>query len=261
MLRCDICGLLERVRADQCSRCGAWDSLVSIEPRTPRKEGKKTDAPPKPSYGAPKLASEITPSEPRRISTGLSQWDTALSGGVVCPSSILLAGDPGAGKTTSMVRIASEVADRLHGEALYLSSEMQEDRLAGYARRAGAKLDKLRLWYLTRVDVAVEEIAKLKPKVIVWDSIQMFAGARGATNDHQIRDTVREATNIGHKVKAISFLISQVNKDNYIAGPRNIDHVADVIAYLEPTRLLIEKNRFGIAPKYAQREVPGVTAS
>lgn len=188
-----------------------------------------------------------------RMSSGIQEFDRVLGGGIVEGSLILVGGEPGTGKSTLLLSVAAEVA-KAHGPVLYVTGEESAAQTAIRAERTGAGQE--RLWVLpeTNLESVLSEAALMSPKLIVVDSIQTMicpeaTGAAGSITQ------VREATGMllrFAKEKHISIvIIGHVTKDGNIAGPRLLEHMVDVVLYLEGERnyafriLRSIKNRFG----------------
>lgn len=253
--RCEWCGRRYFVRRDLC-KCGRWDCVVETRSEKRRKGRKKEEvASPKPEQPkGPQKASEWRAEIIEKIPTGFSNWDEVLDGGVVPSSVVLVAGMPGTGKSTTLTKMATTLAAARGGRALYLSSEMLEAELVQIARRAKADLDKLDVWYVTDIVTALEAVIARKPAVVVYDSIQQFGAAeKQAGIDATVKIVLAQLCQVGKRLGLVSLAISQVNGENLVAGPRQLEHLVDCIVYLEPDKLFVEKNRSGRAPKEVSR--------
>ena len=175
-----------------------------------------------------------------------------LGGGLVPGSVILVAGDPGIGKSTLLLDVASDVA--AHGQALYVTGEESSAQVKMRADRLGIDADDLYLLPSTGLEDVLAQMDRLKPALVVIDSIQTITSGdlpSEAGSMAQIRECARTLTEWAKTSGASVVLTGHVTKDGGIAGPRALEHVVDVVLYLEGDplssfRLLrAVKNRFG----------------
>lgn len=255
MWKCTSCRKRTGVKSDTCPKCGRWATLIfdgsgAVE-KAPARD---------PARRGPQRASEVRVDARARFSTGLAQWDHLLTGGFVAGQRCLLAGEPGCGKTTALLAMAGVVAGAMGGEALYISSEQQEIDLASYAKRIGCRRDNLLLWHSTDVEEALEEVGRLKPKFVVWDSLQRFrAGHYAPKSDAAMQILVEGASRFVGLFGPVQMFVSQVGKDNYAACGRWVDHDIDTVIYIEPKAITVDKNRQGVGARSVPREIPGLT--
>jgi len=246
MNRCEVCGSQTSSCPESCPECGAFATLLPFEPPAP-----PTAAPAFLAVDAGDIAEDAT----RKISTGLPAWDDVLSGGVVLGGSVVIYGGPGAKKTTRAGAIADFVACVLRGRALFLSAEMpspmvrdaiQRVRLPRALSIIGAERDA------NILDRCLSEVLRLRPRVVVYDSIQAFeVGSVEAGTDFGISATVRLARKYAAQLNHVAILISQVNKSGQPAGPHRTIHDCDTIIELEHDKIRVEKNRYAPAPRDA----------
>lgn len=238
MYVCYFCGLAQFENNTRCERCRAYKMLV--------KQGVEK----KPKKTKPILAANIQASRVKRIKTGVKAWDEVLGGGWVKPSTVMIWGPPGVGKSTWCIRLAEKIAEKENRESLYLSGEMPIHMMANAAERTGPRPEHVYIWDTQDCNKACEEIAKIGPVCIVWDSIQAFWAKGECGTDKAIREMVRRAREIGEEVDAVTILISQSNKDGDAAGPYSSIHAVDAVIRLDKDRVSIpSKNRYGITPK------------
>jgi DNA repair protein RadA/Sms len=213
-----------------------------------------------PAQQAPTLAvhsSEIEDGETGFLSTGFEPWDEVLGGGLVLGSSLVFYGDPGCRKTTWAGAIADHVASRRRGRALYLSPEMP----SAMVRDTVSRLAVPRALFIIGVErnashlpACLLEIGRLRPRVVVYDSIQGFdvppvgrAGSQAA-----IVETVTLARRLAAQYRHAAILISQVNKAGLPSGPYRTIHDCDVVAHLTFDKVVVKnKNRFAPTPREA----------
>src|SRR3954447_3417583 len=239
---CRDCGFRTAKWFGKCGGCGVFGS---VEERAPRAGGRAS------SVVLPIDQVPLTPG--RRHRTGIGELDRALGGGLVPGAVVLLAGDPGIGKSTLLL----SALDRLSGPSLpvlYLSGEesLQQIRLRG--ERLGTLSSSLHLAAETDAEVALEHARKLRPRVLAVDSIQTLA-LRGLESAPGSVTQVRE---VGHRLAAFAkdtgtpvIIVGHVTKEGSIAGPRVLEHLVDTVLFFEGDRshayrvLRAHKNRFG----------------
>ncbi len=233
-----------------CDSCGAEGCVVereSDDPETLDGRAKRQRA---------RAATSISALPVKRISTGRKAWDEALGGGFVRPSSVLIYGPPGVGKSTSLLRIACHVATKLGGLALYGSAEMPAEHLRELASKCGVppkELSKLYIQDSPDFEDMLEDLDDLSPCVVVYDSVQRYRW-EGSLGETELRNVVTTALEAGKPSKAITLLISQVTKDDMFVGERGMAHNVDVELVLRSAgKGLVgidcpSKNRFAATP-------------
>jgi len=197
-------------------------------------------------------ASEIERRPVRRVSTGREAWDRALAGGIVCPSSALLFGAAGIGKTTMALAVATKIAEGLGGDALYGSAEMRQEMVVMTADRADADPKRLLIYDGDESEAFVQEIRTHKPRVVVWDSLQAFRRG-GELGELAQREVLATAIREGGRCGAVTILLSQVSKAGDYLGSNGFRHGVDATLSLlrDPKGqlvLAVEKHRFGPSP-------------
>ncbi|HQE24876.1 MAG TPA: DNA repair protein RadA [Candidatus Atribacteria bacterium] len=247
---CSNCGYSTPRWLGKCPQCGEWNSFLPVS----RKEIKKERSS---SYSSPLSLAEIKEKNLQlgnRFSTGLKEVDRVLGGGVVEGSLVLLSGDPGIGKSTLLLKIAEGIAQK-DKRVLYVSSEESLYQLYLRVERLGIDYNPpLFLLSTNSFEEAREGISSLQPQVVIIDSIQNlgredleFLPGSVAT----LRDLSSRFMEIAKKENIALFLVGHVTKEGTIAGPKVLEHLVDVVLYLEgnanhPLRLLRSmKNRFG----------------
>ena len=196
--------------------------------------------------------SQISTEDEPRYSTGLSELDRVLGGGLVKGSVVLLGGDPGIGKSTLLLQICNYLGDRL--KILYVSGEESRRQLKLRADRLGVTTKNLFVLTETNVEAVAEQIRLQSPGVVIIDSIQTMNLQQLPSSAGSVPQ-VRECTNsLMHVAKALdipTFIVGHVNKDGAIAGPKVLEHIVDAVLYFEGDRqmsyriLRAVKNRFG----------------
>ncbi len=241
---CTACGAESPKWAGRCASCEAWNSLV---------EGTAPSQPRSPGIAAPVTSlAELDGSAPRSP-TGYAEVDRVLGGGVVAGSVVLLGGDPGVGKSTLALQLARAVGEPAR-PALYCSGEESAAQLSLRARRTGCASAEVVVLVETDLDTVAATILERRPPLAVVDSVQTafdpgVAGAAGSPA--QVRSAVGRLVGVAKASGVPVLLIGHVTKEGAIAGPRTLEHMVDVVLYLEGERLGEQrvlrgvKNRFG----------------
>lgn len=249
---CKECGNETKKWAGKCPACGAWNSLT--EEFVSKTKSKKTTLGLSLNENTPKKLKEIELDDSHRIFTGMKELDRVLGGGMVAGSIALIAGDPGIGKSTLLLQICNKLTEE--GTVLYISGEESPSQIKMRAERIGISIDNENLSILseTNMENIETQIERLKPKVIIVDSVQTvsreeLSSAAGSVS--QIREIAASFTTIAKTTGAATFLVGHVTKEGAIAGPRVLEHIVDTVLYFEGDRyesyrvLRAVKNRFG----------------
>ncbi len=266
---CQECGHESPKWLGRCPDCAAWNSFVEQAPaRAPRASNG-----PVALSSPPVELSQLTGDDEPRLALGLPEFDRVLGGGLVPGSLTLLGGDPGIGKSTLLLQVAARAVG--HGRSarlepgrrvLYLSGEESARQVKMRAARLGLVGDGLFVLTETNLNSALREAESLIPALLIVDSIQTVysEGAPQAPGSiAQLRqctmDLMRWAKGSGVPV----FIVGHVTKDGDIAGPRLLEHIVDVVLYLEGERfssyrlLRGVKNRFGSVDEVGVFEMTG----
>lgn len=248
---CQECGTVSPRWQGQCEDCGNWNSLVEEAGATVF-EAKHHLASGGRDLGLVGLNSHIA--LPERASTGISEFDRALGGGLVAGSATLLGGDPGIGKSTLLLQTAANLA--LRGlDVVYVSGEEAVDQVRLRARRLGLGEAPVRLASATSVrDILTTLGQAAPPALLIIDSIQtmhsdLIEGAPGTVS--QVRASAQELIRFAKERGSALMLVGHVTKDGSIAGPRVLEHMVDTVLAFEGERshqyriLRANKNRFG----------------
>ena len=246
---CRECGASHHQWAGQCLDCKAWNTLeeIVISQATASKPESLKDLP------ASKVQhlSEIKSQNKDRISTGLTELDRTLGGGLVDGSVVLIGGDRGIGKSTLILQALSTL--NKENTTLYVSGEESAEQVSERAVRLGIKEDVLFIG-----ETHLEKILKLskdvQPKVIVIDSIQtmvtdLSTSAPGSVT--QVRDCAAQLTQYAKQTNTVLLMIGHVTKGGALAGPRILEHMVDAVLYFEGDAggryriIRAVKNRFG----------------
>ncbi len=260
---CTNCGEIHYRWQGQCSACHEWNTLVedviSDGPAKAPAASAKTDR-----IGYSDL-SEINASEDRnRIKTGISELDRVLGGGIVKGSGMLIGGEPGAGKSTLLLQVCGNLsADR---KVIYITGEESPAQIKLRANRLGIDGKDISIAAETDAYRIASSIESLKPDVIVIDSIQTMNCTDISSSPGSVSQ-VRECTSIilsaAKKADTAVFIVSHVNKDGAIAGPKVLEHIVDTVLYFEgdktlPYRILrASKNRYGSTNEIGMFDMTG----
>ena len=202
---------------------------------------------------AARLYSDIEIEQHARLSTGIDEFDRVLGGGIVPGSLVLLGGEPGIGKSTLLLQAAANMA-RTIGPVLYSSGEESEHQIKSRGERLGVGDAPLYLLAETCLERILEEIARIKPALVIVDSIQTvfslkFQSAPGSIG--QVREAATQLLFTAKGQNVPTLLVGHVTKDGSLAGPKALEHVVDTVLYFEGERhhshrvVRAVKNRFG----------------
>jgi len=248
---CQACAYRSPKWMGRCPDCGEWNTLLE-EPSPQEVPGRKRwlDQLQSPT---PLKLSDIPPENTQRISTAWPEVDRVLGGGLVDGSVVLLGGDPGIGKSTLLMQLGYKVASR-GARVVYLSGEESPHQIKIRAERLG--IDTSDLWVLAEPNLerALDVALPLSPRLMIVDSIQTLY-----TDSHpslpgsvgQLRETTAILTSIAKAKNITVVLVGHVTKEGVLAGPRLLEHMVDLVIYLEGDRghcfrvLRSVKNRFG----------------
>ena len=246
---CRECGSSHHQWAGQCLDCKEWNTLeeVVISLATSSKPESLKDLP------ASKVQnlSEIKSQNNNRLSTGLSELDRTLGGGLVDGSVVLIGGDPGIGKSTLILQAIAAI--NASNTTLYVSGEESAEQVSDRAIRLGIKEDILFIGE-THLEKIIKISKDTRPKVIVVDSIQTMVtdlsnSAPGSVT--QVRDCAAQLTQYAKQTNTILLMIGHVTKGGALAGPRILEHMVDAVLYFEGDAggryriIRAVKNRFG----------------
>lgn len=245
---CQVCAYESPRWIGRCPNCGEWNTFVEeLSSNVPLRRAKmgKTDV------QALKL-SEVESFEGKRLSTTIEEFDRVLGGGIVPGSVILLAGDPGIGKSTLMLQLSKYLKNHI---ILYVSGEESASQIKLRAGRLGfSSHEKLLLLTETNAHVVAEIIERTPPDILIVDSIQTMVrpeleSSPGSVG--QMKEVTAMFMRIAKEKSIPVFLIGHVTKEGLIAGPKVVEHVVDTVLQFEGDRhyayriLRSMKNRFG----------------
>lgn len=200
----------------------------------------------------PMKLSEIKGVEYSRFSTGISEFDRVLGGGIVSDSLVLIGGDPGIGKSTILLQLSHNISSKK--KVLYVSAEESLSQIKLRANRLFSEDNDLLIMSQTNLETIETTISELKPNVIIIDSIQTISSTTldslpGSVS--QVKDIANRLMKLCKGKDICCFIVGHVTKDGAIAGPRVLEHLVDTVLYFEgekysPYRMIrAVKNRFG----------------
>jgi DNA repair protein RadA/Sms len=247
---CQNCGYQSPKWLGKCPDCNQWNTLVeekferAAHPRDEFNLGVKE---------TPTSIAEISTAEEGRVLSGIGEFDRVLGGGLVPGSVTLIGGDPGIGKSTLLIQ-AFAALSQAGLTCLYVSGEESPRQIKMRAERLGIASPSLLILSETALERILEQVKKIRPAVLVVDSIQTifssaFPSAPGSIG--QVRECSGSIITLAKKSGLSTFLIGHVTKDGSIAGPRVLEHMVDTVLYFEGDRghnfriLRAVKNRFG----------------
>jgi len=250
---CQNCGYQSPKWLGRCPDCGNWNTFAEEDYSAPvaRAKGERVSL----YKEEPVLLKDVQVKEEHRFKTGITELDRVLGGGIVQGSVILVGGDPGIGKSTISLQVSNKLTESSH-TVLYVSGEESVAQTKLRAQRLGAGKGKGNLYIVNQTDLSliVEYIKKIKPEVVIIDSIQVLFDS-GISSSPGSVSQVRECAGILTQLAKTSglslIIIGHVTKEGTIAGPRVLEHIVDTVLYFEGDRfssyriLRGVKNRFG----------------
>ena len=248
---CQECGYESAKWMGQCPACKAWNTFV--EETVSSKKSSSGSIKTTQKKTEPVVLKDISLSSDERQSCGIGELDRVLGGGIVPGSLVLVGGDPGIGKSTLLLQVCRNLAEK-QVSVLYISGEESLRQIKLRANRIGQFTDKMQLLCETNLEVIREVIERRKPDVVVIDSIQtMFhedvSSAPGSVS--QVRESTNILMQIAKGMGVSIFIVGHVTKEGNVAGPRVLEHMVDTVLYFEGDRhasyriLRAVKNRFG----------------
>lgn len=256
---CQSCGHASPKWLGRCPECGEWNSLVEEVAVRARPADRAAEA------AEPVSVAEVTLATETRATTGVAEFDRVLGGGVVGGSVVLVGGDPGIGKSTMLLQIGDRIA-RGGARVLYVSAEESVRQTKLRAERLGATAPELLLLAENDLDVITQTVGRLRPAVLVVDSIQTVyrgdvASAPGSVA--QVRECTAALVRLAKDEGVATFIVGHVTKEGALAGPRVLEHLVDTVLYFEGDRhhayriLRATKNRFGSTNEIGVFEMAG----
>ena len=259
---CQQCGSVQLKWMGRCPDCNEWNTFVEvIEPQSSKKDRAASGGP----RAAPTRLSDVKTDQLDRIPMAMQEFSRVLGGGIVPGCLVLVSGDPGIGKSTLLMQVATQIAGT-HGPVLYVSGEESAQQIKMRAARLGTGGDQLYLLTETDLDEVLIHIENLKPRLAIIDSIQTMqvddlTSAAGSIS--QVRECAARLQRLAKSTGASIFLVGHVTKSGSIAGPKVLEHIVDTVLYLEGDRfhsyrlLRSTKNRFGATDEVGVFEMRG----
>ena len=251
---CQECGHESSKWMGQCPGCKTWNSFVEETVDSARKKaGGTNNSGMRSVVEAPSVLSSISMGEDDRIQIGIEEMDRVLGGGIVQGSLVLVGGDPGIGKSTLLLQVCQFLSQK-ERKILYISGEESLKQIKIRAMRIGEFNDQMLLLCETNLETITETIKKIKPEIVVIDSIQTMyseevSSAPGSVS--QVRESTSILLQIAKGMNISIFIVGHVTKEGTVAGPRVLEHMVDTVLYFEGDRhasyriLRSVKNRFG----------------
>jgi len=247
---CAACGHESLRWLGRCPACEGWNTFAEAPVQTVKaKSGASL------RVAAPVVAvklRDVSSGRVARIGSGMAEFDTLLGGGIVPGSLVLLGGPPGAGKSTLLLQIAARLSGAA-GPVVYVSGEESAAQTKLRAERLGAS-GELLLVAETNLREILEALEKVKPRILIVDSIQTMALPEVesfAGSVAQVRDCATALMEFSKRTDCATFVVGHVTKDGSIAGPRLLEHLVDTVLYFEGDNgaeyriVRSHKNRFG----------------
>ena len=246
---CGECGYESAKWLGQCPVCKAWNAFS--EAPALKKGGSSL----KPGVAAslPIKIKDVSLESDERVTTGISELDRVLGGGIVKGSLVLVGGDPGIGKSTLLLQMCAKLSDK-QVSVLYVSGEESERQIAIRSERLGRQSSDMLLYCETDIEKIETAIENGKPEVVIVDSIQTMYSSKAesaAGSISQVREVTSTLLRISKGLGVSIFIVGHVTKEGTVAGPRTLEHMVDTVLYFEGEdvasyRILrAVKNRFG----------------
>ena len=249
---CKECGFESAKWLGQCPGCKQWN-VFTEEPVITKNSSVKMKQAAQGKQRKPSRLSEVVTNEEERMTSGLTELDRVLGGGIVVGSLVLVGGDPGIGKSTLLLQMCKNMVGYSR-KILYISGEESLKQIKMRAERLGRFGGELLLLSETSLDLVEEQILALKPEVVIIDSIQtMYKEEIGAApgSVSQVRETTGTLLRLAKQNNISIFIVGHVTKEGMVAGPRVLEHMVDTVLYVEGDNsasyriLRAVKNRFG----------------
>ena len=256
--RCTECGYASAKWVGRCPECQAWGSIQELG--LPVGGLRAVAAGPVTAPARP--ITEVELAGARAIPTGIEEFDRVLGGGLVPGAVLLVAGEPGVGKSTLLLEVAHRVAAS-NGPALVVSGEESAGQVRLRAERIGALHERLYLAAETELSAVLAHVEQVNPTLLILDSVQTIRSPGDGTDGGatQVRAVASALTAVAKSRGMTTILVGHVTKDGAIAGPRTLEHLVDVVISFDGERhstlrlVRATKNRFGPADEIGCFEI------
>lgn len=258
---CSECGAVRSKWSGQCPACGAWNTM---EETVPTAIDAKASARAIPTGAEPIAMTGLDMPDYMRTESGIGELDRVLGGGLVKGSAILISGEPGIGKSTLLMQISGRLCP--DNKVLYVSGEESGSQLRMRAKRLGVDRENLFVLIETNVDAILAQVEKLAPDIVIIDSIQTVYDSRvnsSAGSITQVRESANRLIGMAKTAGISVMIVSHVNKEGGIAGPKVLEHAVDAVLCFEGERrnfyriIRAIKNRFGSTNEIGVFEMTG----
>ncbi|MEV6629967.1 DNA repair protein RadA [Actinoplanes sp. NPDC051470] len=251
---CDACGHQPPKWLGRCPECNEWGSVIESTVTGPLVSGRVVSSrlPSEPA----RPISEISAAPAKAVPSGVSELDRVLGGGLVPGAVVLLAGEPGVGKSTLLLDVAKQWAAGAGTPSLVVSGEESVSQVRLRAERMGALHERLYLASESALDAVLGHLDAVKPGLLVLDSVQTIStpGTEGVAGGvTQVRAVTAAVVAVAKERGIATVLVGHVTKDGQVAGPRVLEHLVDVVLHFEGDKhsslRLVRgvKNRYGAA--------------
>ena len=262
---CQNCGYESSKWIGKCPSCNQWNTyveevIVKGNDKQPKEDWREFSG----LSGLKTISiNDVSSAEEKRIATTDGEINRVLGGGIVEGSIVLVAGEPGIGKSTLFLQIGLQLTNV---RTLYISGEESEQQIKMRADRLGIRNENFYLLTETNTQTIFKEIKKLKPELVIVDSIQTLQSPFVESSPgsiSQIRETAAELQRYAKETGTPVFLIGHITKDGNIAGPKILEHMVDTVLQFEGDRhyayriLRTLKNRFGSTSELGIYEMTG----
>ena len=246
---CGECGYESAKWLGQCPVCKAWNAFSEAPAVKKGGSSLKTGV----AASLPIKIKDVSLESDERVTTGISELDRVLGGGIVKGSLVLVGGDPGIGKSTLLLQMCAKLSDK-NISVLYVSGEESERQIAIRSERLGRQSSDMLLYCETDIEKIEAAIENGKPEVVIADSIQTMYSSKAdsaAGSISQVREVTSTLLRISKGLGVSIFIVGHVTKEGTVAGPRTLEHMVDTVLYFEGEdvasyRILrAVKNRFG----------------
>ena len=250
---CQECGHQVSKWLGKCPECNSWNSFSEERQLQPSSSKSRNNF----ESSTPLTITEVQPIQENRLMTGIAEFDRVLGGGMVKGSLILIGGEPGIGKSTLTLQSMGHLSKQ-GKKVLYVSGEESGSQIKLRAERLDALSENLLICSEICVEGIIQWIEKIRPEVLVLDSVQTFYTEDLQSAPGSIGQVREVAFKIFQEIKRRNLptlLIGHINKDGAIAGPKSLEHIVDTVVYFEGEQghayraLRAIKNRFGPTPE------------